>query len=440
MQKKWKKAVAALTVAALGMTTFAGCGGSTASDGSQAADTSAADGQVTIKFVHKFPEDKRMQYFNDIIAEFEEKNPNIKVEMTSYGDEEIKDKTRVLLGSADAPDIFFTWSGERITQYVDSGNAMDISKYLEDDSAWKDSFNQTMLETCNKNGSYWAIPWDYSSKEIVYNKQVFANAGVTETPKTWDEFLDVCEKIKASGVTPIALGNQYSWVVCHYITTLNGKLVPQDTIQSNYNLENTDFTDAGYAKALDMMKELLDKGYVNTDVNSCTWEMSESMVQEGTAGMVYEEVQNLKAYDDKLGDDWGYFDFPEIEGEAGASGYITGGPDVFMVNAASKHPDEAITFLKWLTSDEVQAKMVYELGFLPCTGVQLDADKCMPETLEIINKNMDAPGISEWLDCVLNQTVADTYLIGCQTIFEDETGESIMKEVSETAKEVAADQ
>ena len=38
MQRKWKKAVAALTVAALGMTTFAGCGGSTASDGSQAAD------------------------------------------------------------------------------------------------------------------------------------------------------------------------------------------------------------------------------------------------------------------------------------------------------------------------------------------------------------------------------------------------------------------
>ena len=84
--------------------------------------------------------------------------------------------------------------------------------------------------------------------------------------------------------------------------------------------------------------------------------------------------------------------------------------------------------------------MVYELGFLPCTNVQLDADKCMPETLEIVNKNMDAPGISEWLDCVLNQTVADTYLIGCQTIFEDGTGESIMKEVSETAKEVAADQ
>ena len=67
-----------------------------------------------------------MQYFNDIVAEFEEKNPNIKVEITSYGDEEIKDKTRVLLGSAYAPDIFFTWSGERITQYVDSRNSSHV--------------------------------------------------------------------------------------------------------------------------------------------------------------------------------------------------------------------------------------------------------------------------------------------------------------------------
>ena len=443
MKRTWKKAIAVMSVAAFGLSALAGCGGQSASNGSSGTSEAASgtsDGQVTIKFVHKFPEEKRMQYFKEVVAAFEEANPNIKIEMTSYGDEEIKDKTRVLLGSADAPDVFFTWSGERITQYVDSGNAMDISKYLEEDSEWKDSFNQTMLETCNKNGSYWAIPWDYSSKEMVYNKKVFADAGITELPKTWSEFLDVCEKSKASGVTPIAVGNQYPWVICHYLTTLNGKLVPKDVTEANYTLENTEFADAGYAKGLDLVKELYDKGYMNTDVNSCTWEMSQSMVYEGTAGMIYEEVQDMVNYDDKLGDDWGYFDFPEIEDEAGESGYITGGPDVFMVNSASKHPDEAIKFLKWITNSDCQSKMVYELGFLPTTNVELDADKCMPETIEIINKNMSAPGISEWLDCVLNQTVADTYLVGCQTIFEDETGESVMKSVSETAKEVVEDQ
>ena len=53
---------------------------------------------------------------------------------------------------------------------------------------------------------------------------------------------------------------------------------------------------------------------------------------------------------------------------------------------------------------------------------------------------MKAPGISEWLDCALNQTVADTYLIGCQTIFDDQDGAAIMQDVSATAQEVAEDQ
>jgi len=210
--------------------------------------------------------------------------------------------------------------------------------------------------------------------------------------------------------------------------------------KKNYNLENPNFSDKGYAKALDMVKELYDEGYFNKDANSTTWEMSQTMVQEGTAGMVYEEVQNLKNYNTALGEDgWGYFYLPEIENGAGEKGYITGGPDEFMINSESKHPDEAIKFLKYLTSDEVQAKMCYDLSFFPVTNVKLDGSKMVPGSEEIIAHNLKAPGMSEWLDCVLNQTVADTYLEGCQTIFQDDTGESIMKKVSATATEVKAD-
>ena len=209
MQKRWKKMMAVLSVMAISTGMLAGCGQSAGETKSEASN----GGDVTIKFVHKFPEEQRMTFFKDIVSQFEEANPGIHIEMTAYGDEEIKDKTRVLLGSADAPDIYFTWSGERITQYVDSGNALDISKYLEEDSEWKDSFNQAILDCCNKNGSYWAIPWDYSCKEMVYNKKIFAEAGVTDVPQTWNELLDVCQKIKDAGYTPIALGNQYPWVV-----------------------------------------------------------------------------------------------------------------------------------------------------------------------------------------------------------------------------------
>lgn len=439
MKKGLRKVSALVLTAGLCVGLVSGC----SSQGTGPAKEEAggqSGGQVTVKFVHKFPEEGRMKYFQEVINEFEKENPNIKIEMTAYGDEEIKDKTRVLLGSDDAPDIFFTWSGERITQYVDSGNALNLTKYMDEDQDWKNHFNQAMLDCCYKNGSCWAIPWDYSSKEIVYNKKVFSELGL-EIPKTWEELKTVCQVIKDSGTcTPIAVGNQYPWVICHYITTLNGKLVPKETLDQNYTMEAVEYMDPGYAQALDMVRELYESGYTNQDINSCTWEMSQAMVQEGKAAMIYEEVQNLINYENALGDDWGYFDFPEIEGAKGESGYITGGPDVFMVNSSSKHPDEAITFLKYITSDAVQAKMVYELGFLPVTSVELDAAKTMPEIPEIIEKNLSAPGISEWLDCAINQTVADTYLIGCQTIFDGRSGASIMEEISATAKEVEADQ
>ena len=82
------------------------CAAALAGCGNSGGGGSSSDGTVTIKFVHKFPEEQRMAYFEEIIADFEEANSNIKIEMTAYGDEEIKDKTRVLLGSADAPGYF----------------------------------------------------------------------------------------------------------------------------------------------------------------------------------------------------------------------------------------------------------------------------------------------------------------------------------------------
>lgn len=440
MKKITKKLIALGLVAVMGVATFVGCGNSGASDGGNGGGANSggsSDGQVTVKFVHKYPEANRMELFEEIVADFEKANPNIKIEMTAYGDEEIKDKIRVLLGSADAPDVYFTWAGERIIQYVRSGNGLDITQYVDGDADWKGSFNPAMLEACNTDGSYWAIPWCYSSKEFVYNKAVFEEAGITSVPTTWSEFLDACEKIKAIGKTPIAVGNQYSWVICHYLTTMNAKLVPADTMEKNYSMEELDYTDPGYAQALDMLRELYDKGYINADVNSMTWESSQALVQEGQAGMIYEEVQDFYYYVDTMGDNWGYFDFPEIEGAAGETGLITGGPDVFMVNADTKVPEEAIAFLKYLTSDEVQAKMAYRLAFMPVTGVELDSEQMYPQTIEVIEKNMNAPGISYWLDCVLNQTVSDTYLDGCQTIFMDQTGASIMEEVSATSHEVA---
>lgn len=432
MKKFSLKKVLSLTVAAvMAAGVISGCSSGSAQSGTASGGSSGAT--VTLKFVTKIPEDYRQACIKKIIAAFEASHPNIKIDQQAYGDEEIKDKLKVLLGSDNSPDIYFSWSGERLKNYVDQDLALDITKYLNEDSTWKNNFNQSMLETAKKNNAYYAVPWDYSSKAFFYNKAVFSAAGITKMPTTWDEFLADCKTLKDKGYTPIAVGNQYPWVVVHYITTLNQKLVPANVLQANYSNENTSFSDPGYAKALNMLKDLYDKGYINKDVNSSTYEMSQSMVLEGKAGMIYDETQIMSKYDESK---FGYFDFPEITGEAGTPGYVTGGPDLYVVNSQTKYPEQAVEFLKYLTSVDAQKTIVKDIQFMPVVNGAATADTAKPEAIEIINKNQKAPGVAEWLDCVLNQTVANQYLAACQDIFNGKSADDLMKQISDVAASV----
>ena len=46
---------------------------------------------------------------------------------------------------------------------------------------------------------------------MFYNKSVFSKAGINTMPRTWDEFLSLCAKLKSRGITPIALGSKNRW-------------------------------------------------------------------------------------------------------------------------------------------------------------------------------------------------------------------------------------
>ena len=81
--KKFKKLMALGLAVAMGVATLAGCGGSSTGGDASSDNSGSSDGQVTIKFVHKFPEAARMEFFEKVVADFEAANPNIKIEIVS---------------------------------------------------------------------------------------------------------------------------------------------------------------------------------------------------------------------------------------------------------------------------------------------------------------------------------------------------------------------
>ena len=418
----------ALSLVACGSTPASTPAGSAASDGEK----------VTLKFLHKWPQPENQIYFDEVVAAYMEQNPNVTIISEGVADEPIKDKLRVMMGSDDRPDIFFSWSGEFAKKFIAAGAAMDLTDAMKaDGGAWEKTLMKAGLEPFSADGKIYGVPLRINGKFFVYNKEMF-EANNLKVPKTWDEFLAVCETLKAAGIVPIAFGDQYPWAACHYITGLNQKLVAQDVRMKDYEKTTGEFTDPGYVEALDKFKELNDKGYFNEFPNSISHDMAHQGFALGECAMIYVELEEFGTVNKNMeGTPWGFFPMPEISGAAGNANFLTGAPDGFMVSSTTKYPDQAIDFLKFLLSVENGAKMVEMLTWpSPVIGAA-NKDNSPDFLIEGTKAVEEADGMALWLDTDIDIRVSDVYLPGLQDLLNgDITSAQLMEKVQQVAKTV----
>ena len=96
---------------------------------------------------------------------------------------------------------------------ISSGKSINWLEYVYNDSPysdgiWADQFNFSAQVLDLVRNEMTALSLDSVQVLWVYNKDIFAKVGV-EPPKTWDEFVTVCEKLEAAGYQPIALAGDY---------------------------------------------------------------------------------------------------------------------------------------------------------------------------------------------------------------------------------------
>lgn len=427
-----------LLISLLLVVSLAACGGNQSTENpNTSTDTSDKSEVVTLKFLHKWPQPQYMPYFEEVVKEFEANNPNIKIEMEAVADEPIKDKLRVLMGTDSQPDIFFTWSGEFANKFVRSNNAYDLTKDLEADSEWKNGFMSAGLEPFMSDGKSYGIPFRINGKFFVYNKQIFEKLNIPK-PKTWNDFIEACEKIKKDGVTPIAFGNQRPWAGCHYITGMNQKMVPNDIRIKDYNYKTGEFVHEGYVEALNYFKELNDNGYFNKGVNSTSHDMAHQLFASGKASMIYIELEEFPKIEENLPGNWDFFPLPNMPNERGNKDFLTGAPDGFMISAKTEHSEEAVDFLKFLTSKPMADKLVQMLGWpSPVKGAVSSENNALPALVKGIEGIENANGMALWLDTDIHIRISDVYLPGLQELFNGtKTSEELMKQVQLKAKEV----
>jgi raffinose/stachyose/melibiose transport system substrate-binding protein len=397
----------------------------------------SAFADVTVSFLHKWPEPENMAYFEKAVKEFEAAHPGVKIKMEAVADEPYKDKIRVLMASDQVPDVYFSWSGEFGKKFARGGRALDITDAVYG-SDWKDRFSEASMGPFKYQGKLYGVPINVDGKFMLYNKKIFADHGLSE-PKTYQEFLDACKTLKEAGIVPIAFGNQYPWAASHYIGDLFAKLVPGETRLADYELTSkpeTLYTDPGYLQALNEFKRLNDEGYFNRGSNALTHSIARGSFLAGRNAMIYMELvefNQLKGSQAEK-DGWDFFKLPGFADGKGDGDLLTGAPDGFMISSKTQHPKEAMEFLKFLTSPEQGKEYVKITGMTTAVKGSITAENADAMTLKGLDVLNAASGLALWLDTDMDARSTEVLLAGSQAILNGtETPEAVMSQVRETA-------
>ncbi|WP_198015829.1 ABC transporter substrate-binding protein [Paenibacillus sp. HW567] len=132
---------------------------------------------------------------------------------------------------------------------------------------------------------------------IVYNRDVFAKAGITAEPANWAEFLRICAKIKAAGISPIVVGGKDARHLAYWSDYFFGANVYADRPDWNADKSSgtASFMDKNAASAVKDMQELWNRGYVNPSWLYTDDSETAAQLALGKAGMLYTGVWALEA-------------------------------------------------------------------------------------------------------------------------------------------------
>ena len=205
------RAVRLVTLSLAAALSLAGCSGSSpGGSASVPTDSSQVKGDLNIVVSSAAGSDAGFKAVNDA---FTAKYPNVKVNFSAVPNENYN-QTRTSRLTAGSIDLVVA-NPRELPSYVPASNEGDDAR-LADAGGWVDltsqpfmsKFTPTVLDQIKYKGKSYTVPTGLSYYSgLTYNKKIFADNNL-QVPTTWDDFVKVCEALKAKGITPISIGGK----------------------------------------------------------------------------------------------------------------------------------------------------------------------------------------------------------------------------------------
>jgi|TARA_B100001741_G_scaffold140906_1_gene116302 multiple sugar transport system substrate-binding protein len=217
--------------------------------------------------------------FEDIVAKFQAANPDIEVVLNTTEHEAFKTAIRTILAADKGPDVATWFAGNRMAGFVADGLFADISDVWASEG-WDSSMASTM-PSVTFNGKQYAVPYSYYQWGIYYRKDIYEANGIS-IPKTYDEFLDNCKKLKAKGIASVAIGTKYLWTAAGWFDYINMRTNGLD-YHINLMLGKTKYTDQGVVNTFKNWARAIDAGCFMDDHQNYSWQEAQPPLINGEA-------------------------------------------------------------------------------------------------------------------------------------------------------------
>jgi raffinose/stachyose/melibiose transport system substrate-binding protein len=325
------------------------------------ADSGSSDKKVVITWWHISTAEDHKAVWQKLADEYMAAHPNVTIEISVLENEAFKTKLTTVMQSGNPPDLFQSWGGGVMNEYARAGLLKDITADLDaDGGAWRNTFSPGALGVYSLDGKNYGVPWDMGMVGFWYNKDLFAQAGITTPPATWPELLDAVKALKAAGITPIALGEGDKWPGHFWFGYLATRICGGEGFQKAAARTGS-FTDPCFVEAANKLLELnalepFQEGYLGATYGDQATLMGNGKAAMELMGQWAPPVQKDNSEDKQgIGDKLGFFPFPAVPGGAGDPFDAFGGGNGFAVGKNA--PPEAVDFLKYLTRAESQVQL-----------------------------------------------------------------------------------
>jgi raffinose/stachyose/melibiose transport system substrate-binding protein len=287
------------------------------------------------------------------IARRFEQETGLKITFTIYAPHIYDRALRTMLAAGQATDIFLMQS----TRWS-LGTDVDPERCCIDltDEEWTNRLKPDWLPAVSYRGRvYGLIVWDDTVGWVyTYNDRIFKRLGLS-VPKTTQEFLALCERIKQAGIVPVYEPGASRWHSALTFFEMGTSFEENDPgLYDRLNSNRQTF--AGYepfSRALDQILVAVSRGYLGDDFMANTIEGSKAALISGAASMTLNKIgfarNVLKTNPDSGAQSWGMFPIPWLDNRTVS---IERSAPAWFGNARSRDAAAVLEFFRYLTRED----------------------------------------------------------------------------------------